>query len=72
MVATTAALGRWEEFSLHVRTGLSLQGFTQAELKETLMQTAIYAGVPAANTAFAEAGKIIKDIETRSGENDHD
>jgi 3-oxoadipate enol-lactonase/4-carboxymuconolactone decarboxylase len=71
VVAITAALGRWEEFSLHVRTGLSRQGFTQAELKETLMQTAIYAGVPAANTAFAEAGKIIKDIETTSGERDH-
>ena len=71
VVATTAALGRWEEFSLHVRTGLSRQGFTASELKETLMQTAIYAGVPAANTAFAEAGKIIADLETASGETDH-
>ena len=71
VVAITASLGRWEEFSLHVRTGLGRQGFTQAELKETLMQTAIYAGVPAANTAFAEAGKIIKDIEAKSGGDDH-
>ncbi len=71
MVAITAALGRWEEFSLHVRTGLSRQGFSQAELRETLMQTTIYAGVPAANTTFAETGKIIKDIETSSGERDH-
>ena len=71
VVAITAALGRWEEFALHVRTGLSRQGFTQAELKETLMQTAIYAGVPAANTAFAEAGKIIQEIETTSGDPDH-
>ena len=68
VVAITAALGRWEEFGLHVRTGLTRHGFTEAELKEVLMQTAIYAGVPAANTAFAEAGKIIKDIETTSGE----
>ena len=72
VVAITAALGRWEEFSLHVRAGLSRQGFTQAELKETLMQTAIYAGAPAANTAFAEAGKIIEDIETTSREANHD
>jgi 3-oxoadipate enol-lactonase/4-carboxymuconolactone decarboxylase len=71
VVAVTAALGRWEEFALHVRAGLSRRGFTQAELKEVLMQTAIYAGVPAANTAFAEAGKIIKDIETASGETNH-
>jgi 3-oxoadipate enol-lactonase / 4-carboxymuconolactone decarboxylase len=64
VVAITASLGRWEEFALHVRAGLSRGGFTQAELKEALMQTAIYAGVPAANTAFAEAGKILQDIET--------
>jgi 3-oxoadipate enol-lactonase/4-carboxymuconolactone decarboxylase len=67
VVAITAALGRWEEFSLHVRTGLNAGGFSQGELREVLMQTAIYAGVPAANTAFAEAGKIVKEIET-SGE----
>jgi 3-oxoadipate enol-lactonase/4-carboxymuconolactone decarboxylase len=62
VLATTAALGRWEEFSLHVRTGLVRRGFTEEELKETLMQTAIYAGVPAANTAFMEAGKILREI----------
>ena len=33
------------------------------ELKEALMQTAVYAGVPAANTAFGEAAKIIAEIE---------
>jgi 3-oxoadipate enol-lactonase/4-carboxymuconolactone decarboxylase len=71
VLAITAALGRWEEFGLHVRAGLAARGFTIEELKETLMQTAIYAGVPAANTAFAEAGKIIKDIETTSGETNH-
>jgi 3-oxoadipate enol-lactonase / 4-carboxymuconolactone decarboxylase len=63
VLAITASLGRWEEFALHVRTGLAQQGFTRDELKEVLMQTAIYAGVPAANTAFAEAGKIIAEIE---------
>lgn len=59
VVAITAALGRWEEFRLHVRAGLERGGFTEDELKETLMQTAIYAGVPAANTAFAEAAAVI-------------
>lgn len=63
VVAITASLGRWEEFALHVRAGLSRGGFTRDELKEVLMQTAIYAGVPAANTAFAEAGKIISELE---------
>jgi 3-oxoadipate enol-lactonase/4-carboxymuconolactone decarboxylase len=59
VIAITAALGRWEEFRLHVRAGLSQHGFTVEELKETLMQTAIYAGIPAANTAFAEAAAIL-------------
>lgn len=63
VLAITASLGRWEEFALHVRAGLTRGGFTRDELKEVLMQTAIYAGVPAANTGFAEAQKIIADIE---------
>jgi 3-oxoadipate enol-lactonase/4-carboxymuconolactone decarboxylase len=63
VLAITASLGRWEEFALHVRAGLTQAGFTRDELKETLMQTAVYAGVPVANTAFAEAGKIIEDLD---------
>ena len=62
VIAMTAALGRWEEFSLHVRAGLTQGGFSVDELKEVLMQTAIYAGVPAANTGFAEAGKIMAEL----------
>ena len=64
VVAITASLGRWEEFALHVRAGLTRDGFTRDELKEVLMQSAIYAGVPAANTAFAEAGKIIAELDS--------
>lgn len=63
VIAMTASLGRWEEFALHVRAGLGRNGFTQDELREVLMQTAIYAGVPAANTGFAEAAKIIADLK---------
>lgn len=63
VLAVTASLGRWEEFRLHVRAGLSLGGLTRDELKEALMQIAIYAGAPAANTGFVEAGKIIADLE---------
>jgi 3-oxoadipate enol-lactonase/4-carboxymuconolactone decarboxylase len=51
VLATTLALGRWEEFSLHLRTGLQ-QELESPDLKEVLLQSAIYAGVPAANTAF--------------------
>lgn len=63
VLAITASLGRWEEFALHVEAGLTRGGFTRDELKEVLMQTAIYAGVPAANTAFAEAAKVIAKID---------
>ncbi len=63
VLAITCALGRWEEFALHVRAGLREGGFTVDDLKEVLMQTAIYAGVPAANSGFAEAEKIIAMME---------
>ena len=46
-----AAAGRWEEFRLHVRTGLANE-LEPCDLEEVLLQVAIYAGVPAANTAF--------------------
>ncbi|ABQ67436.1 4-carboxymuconolactone decarboxylase / 3-oxoadipate enol-lactonase [Rhizorhabdus wittichii RW1] len=67
VVAITASLGCWEEFALHVRAGLGQSGFTRDELKEVLMQTAIYAGVPAANTAFAEAQRIIAELDGDAG-----
>ena len=51
VLAMMAALGRWEEFRLHLSTGLKA-GLEPCDIKETLLQTAIYAGVPAANTAF--------------------
>jgi 3-oxoadipate enol-lactonase / 4-carboxymuconolactone decarboxylase len=51
VLAMTASLGRWEEFTLHLRTGLAHE-LEPCDLKEVLLQTAIYAGVPAANTGF--------------------
>jgi 3-oxoadipate enol-lactonase/4-carboxymuconolactone decarboxylase len=54
VLAMTAALGRWEEFRLHVRTGLAHE-LEWCDLEEVLLQAAIYAGVPAANTGFHAA-----------------
>ncbi len=51
VLAVTAALGRWEEFRLHLRAALA-HGLEACDVKETLLQIAVYAGVPAANTAF--------------------
>jgi len=59
VLATLAALGRWEEFRLHVRTGLAHE-LEPCDLREVLMQSAIYAGVPAANTAFQIAEEELR------------
>jgi 3-oxoadipate enol-lactonase / 4-carboxymuconolactone decarboxylase len=54
VLTTTAALGRWEEFRLHLRTGLAAE-LEPCDVEEALLQIAVYAGVPAANTAFHAA-----------------
>jgi 3-oxoadipate enol-lactonase/4-carboxymuconolactone decarboxylase len=54
VLTTTAALGRWEEFRLHLRTGLAAE-LEPCDVEEALLQIAVYAGVPAANTAFQMA-----------------
>ncbi|MGC1300766.1 MAG: carboxymuconolactone decarboxylase family protein, partial [Caulobacteraceae bacterium] len=66
VLSVTAALGRWEEFRMHVRSGLQQGGLSPDELKETLMQLALYAGLPAANTAFAEAGAVMAELSRES------
>lgn len=51
VLAITASLGRWEEFRLHLNAAIA-HGMESCDVKETLLQIAIYAGVPAANSAF--------------------
>jgi 3-oxoadipate enol-lactonase/4-carboxymuconolactone decarboxylase len=58
-LSITASLGRWEEFALHVRAGLASE-LELCDLKEVLLQTAVYAGAPAANTGFQIAGEQIE------------
>jgi 3-oxoadipate enol-lactonase len=70
VLAITIALGRWEEYELHVRAALlgdADSRLTPDELKEVLMQSAIYAGVPAANTAFAHAAAILREVGPQIG-----
>jgi 4-carboxymuconolactone decarboxylase len=54
------ARGHHEELALHVRAALT-NGLTVDEIKETLLQTAIYCGVPAANTAFRIAQDVLEE-----------
>src|SRR5947199_5823184 len=57
-VAMTVALNRPEELALHLRAAMR-NGVTVAELREVLLQTAIYCGVPAANSAFRVAEEVL-------------
>ncbi len=59
VLAVTVASGRWEEFRLHGQAGLQNE-LSPTELKELLMQCAIYAGVPAANTGFHHAVELLR------------
>jgi 3-oxoadipate enol-lactonase/4-carboxymuconolactone decarboxylase len=56
VLATTAALGRWEEFRLHLTTGLD-RDLEWSDVEEVLLQTGVYAGVPVANSGFAIAAE---------------
>ena len=61
-VALMAALNRTDEFKLHVRAAFN-NGVTRDEIKEVLIHCAIYAGVPAANTAFAHAAAVLGELQ---------
>lgn len=70
VLSITIALGRWEEYELHVRAALLGEDGTKLtpdELKEVLIQSAIYAGVPAANTAFSHARAILEEVSAQIG-----
>jgi len=63
-VAMLVALNRPEELALHLRAAMT-NGVTRVEIKEVLLQTAIYCGVPAANAAFALAQRVLGEAEGR-------
>ena len=65
VLATTVALNRTEEFRMHVRAALN-NGVTRDEIKEALLQTAIYCGVPAANSAFHTAQSVFAEIDEQT------
>jgi 4-carboxymuconolactone decarboxylase len=64
VIGTMLALDKWDEFRLHVRAALSEGGFSSDDIKEIILQQAIYCGVPAANHAFKLAGEIAADLTT--------
>jgi 4-carboxymuconolactone decarboxylase len=55
--------GRMDELPMHVRAARR-NGLSVSEIKEVLLQTAVYCGVPAANTAFAVAARVLEEEES--------
>ena len=56
------ALGRLDELGLHVRAAVR-NGLTEQEIGEVFLQTAVYCGVPAANSAYAVARRVLSECE---------
>jgi 4-carboxymuconolactone decarboxylase len=61
-IAILASLGRAEELRLHVRATRNT-GATRDEVREALLQVAVYAGVPAGNAAFAHAAAVYRELD---------
>lgn len=70
VLAITASMGRWEEFELHIRTGLqsdpadpAAAALDLSTIQEILLQTAVYAGVPAGNTGMSVVMKVLRELD---------
>lgn len=61
VLGTLIALGRWDEFRLHARAAVEEGGFAIADVREIVLQQAVYCGIPAANAAF----DALRDLETK-------
>jgi 4-carboxymuconolactone decarboxylase len=64
-IAMMVALNRTDEFKLHVRAAFN-NGVTKDDIKEVLLQCAIYCGVPAANSAFHMAEDVFAQMDGKS------
>jgi 4-carboxymuconolactone decarboxylase len=62
VIGTMVALGAWEEFRMHMRAAITEGGFSADDIKEIILQQAIYCGLPAANHAFKEAAAVMKEL----------
>jgi 4-carboxymuconolactone decarboxylase len=59
-ITALVARGQFDELAMHLRAALR-NGLTGGEIKEVLLQAAIYCGVPAANSAFAVAQRVLEE-----------
>jgi 4-carboxymuconolactone decarboxylase len=66
VLTATIALRHWDEFRLHMNAAFN-NGLSEAEIKEVILQAAIYCGVPAANHAFKEAAIVLAERKGKAG-----
>jgi 4-carboxymuconolactone decarboxylase len=65
VIGTLLALGRFDELRMHMRSAIAEGGLSVDEIKEVLLQQAIYCGVPAANTAFEIVRAVVEEGGTK-------
>lgn len=68
VIGTLVALGQWEELAMHVRAALAAGDLSANDVKEIVLQQAIYCGVPAANAAFRIVGEVVAEINSTTRE----
>lgn len=61
VLGTMMAIGRWEEFDMHLRAAL-IDGMSLDDVKEILLQQAIYCGLPVTNTAYHHLDAVIAEL----------
>jgi 4-carboxymuconolactone decarboxylase len=68
VIGTLVALGQWDELAMHVRAALAAGDLSANDVKEIVLQQAIYCGVPAANAAFRIVGEVLAEINSTTRE----
>ena len=64
-IAMLAALGKQDELAMHIRATRNT-GVSPEEVREVFLQVSVYAGVPVANSAFAVAKRVYKELESEA------
>jgi 4-carboxymuconolactone decarboxylase len=64
VIGTLVALGQWEELAMHVRAALASADLSASDIKEVVLQQAIYCGVPASNAAFRIVSEVLAEINS--------
>jgi 4-carboxymuconolactone decarboxylase len=67
VIGTLVALNHWEELAMHVRAALTSGDLSADDVKEIVLQQAIYCGVPASNTAFRIVGELVASLASSGG-----